>query len=84
MGFPSHAFPCRYRKSHRFIEDLKNITVFLEFILTKFLQNGMITKLTISSEGRRGCSTMARAPAFQAGDAGSIPVTRSNFFPMRQ
>ena len=27
-----------------------------------------------------GCSTMARAPAFQAGDAGSIPVTRSNLF----
>ena len=26
-----------------------------------------------------GCSTMARAPAFQAGDAGSIPVTRSIF-----
>ena len=25
----------------------------------------------------RGCSTMVRAPAFQAGDAGSIPVTRS-------
>ena len=25
----------------------------------------------------RGCSSMARAPAFQAGDAGSIPVTRS-------
>ena len=24
-----------------------------------------------------GCSTTARAPAFQAGDAGSIPVTRS-------
>ena len=24
-----------------------------------------------------GCSSMARAPAFQAGDAGSIPVTRS-------
>ena len=78
--FPSHAFPCRYRKSNRFIHGLKNIAVFLEFILTKFLQNGMITKLTISSEGRRGCSTMARAPAFQAGDAGSIPVTRSNFF----
>ena len=29
--------------------------------------------------GACGCSTMARAPAFQAGDAGSIPVTRSNF-----
>ena len=26
---------------------------------------------------RRGCSSMARAPAFQAGYAGSIPVTRS-------
>ena len=26
----------------------------------------------------RGCSSMARVPAFQAGHAGSIPVTRSN------
>ena len=26
----------------------------------------------------RGCSSMARVPAFQAGYAGSIPVTRSN------
>lgn len=26
-----------------------------------------------------GCSSMARAPAFQAGDAGSTPVTRSRY-----
>ena len=32
----------------------------------------------------RGCSTMARAPAFQAGDAGSIPVTRSKYAPVAQ
>ena len=31
------------------------------------------------AEGACGCSTMARAPAFQAGDAGSIPVTRSTY-----
>ncbi len=27
-----------------------------------------------------GCSSMARVPAFQAGYAGSIPVTRSLYF----
>ena len=27
--------------------------------------------------GVRGCSTTASAPAFQAGDVGSIPITRS-------
>ena len=36
---------------------------------------GMILRLNLSE--CRGCSTTARAPAFQAGDAGSIPVTRS-------
>ena len=46
--------------------------------LTKDVKHGNITKLTICAEGPCGCSTMARAPAFQAGDAGSIPVTRSN------
>ena len=36
------------------------------------------------AEGACGCSTMARAPAFQAGDAGSIPVTCSRFVPVAQ
>ena len=40
--------------------------------------HGNISKLTISTEGRRRCSTMVRAPAFQAGDASSILVTCSN------
>ena len=40
----------------------------------------IITKLAIAPGRMRGYSTMARAPAFQAGDAGSIPVTRSNLF----
>ena len=31
----------------------------------------------LPSLGHRGCSSTARAPAFQAGGAGSIPVTRS-------
>ena len=40
--------------------------------------HGNISKLTISTEGRRRCSTMVRAPAFQAGDASSILVTCSS------
>ena len=54
----------------------KNVILFL----TSLYSYVIITKLTISTEGACGCSTMARAPAFQAGDAGSIPVTRSNLF----
>ena len=54
------------------------------FFLTGIYTCVIITKLTISTEGACGCSTMARAPAFQAGDAGSIPVTRSIVSLMRQ
>ena len=43
-----------------------------------------ITKLTISTEGERRCSTMVRAPAFQAGDASSILVTCSINAPVAQ
>ena len=32
----------------------------------------------------RGCSSMVRVPAFQAGHAGSIPVTRSTFAQVRR
>ena len=46
--------------------------------LTPIAVYGIISKLTISMEGKRRCSTMVRAPAFQAGDASSILVTCSN------
>ena len=39
--------------------------------------HGILIKLTSSPEGTRRCSTMVRAPAFQAGDASSILVTCS-------
>ena len=42
--------------------------------------HGILIKLTSSPEGTRRCSTMVRAPAFQAGDASSILVTCSNKF----
>ena len=55
-----------------------------KILLTKRREYAMISKLTICCCGTRtsrlltsGCSTMARAPAFQVGDAGSTPVTRS-------
>ena len=53
-------------------------------MLTKRDTDAIITELTIFAEGECRCSTMARAPAFQAGDAGSIPVTRSNLTDTRQ
>ena len=49
---------------------------FWQNLLTFLARRANITKLTIYG-GPCGCSTMVRAPAFQAGDAGSIPVTRS-------
>ena len=45
--------------------------------LTDAAFHAMLSKLTISTEGICRCSTMVRAPAFQAGDASSILVTCS-------
>jgi hypothetical protein len=68
----------------------EKIMKFMKEILTKAEVHANIYKLTIC-EGKTvrpgpacGCSTMARAPAFQAGDASSILVTRSIYAPVAQ
>ena len=50
--------------------------VFFRFLLTQPFGYAIISRLTFSCHICR-CSTTARAPAFQAGDVGSIPITCS-------
>ena len=52
--------------------------------LTGCTFHGILSKLTSSPGGTRRCSTMVRAPAFQAGDASSILVTCSINAPVAQ
>ena len=85
-SFFSYRWGCPQGKSYPLRQEkcIKNFWKEHDFLLDMGMHLCYYNQADDFTEGACGCSTMARAPAFQAGDAGSIPVTRSIVSLMRQ